>query len=50
MQHPAYKADPWATIRLHAANSLELRPVLGAGSKAAASGKASAADGEISMD
>lgn len=30
LQHPAYKADPWATIRLHASNSLELKPGVGA--------------------
>ena len=29
MTHPEYKKDPWATIRLHASNTLESAPTVG---------------------
>lgn len=33
MQHPEYKRDPWATIRLHASNSVAVKDGLVAGGR-----------------
>lgn len=44
MKHPAYKDNPWATIRLHASNSIATKPLPGAG-KPAGRTKLGPADG-----
>lgn len=40
MQHPQFKKDPWATIRLHASNAIVAKDAAGAdqGKKAKLSG------------
>ena len=45
MKHAEYRRDPWATIRLHASNSVALKGVT-AGTEKGAKAREVAMDGE----